>query len=795
MLRNGEYNADKVRPMMRLLRLLLLLGGSAAPAPALQAQPSLAESCPKLTKEEIAGIENYKGQFAENALYARAYCVPVEEAERRMAIQLRDAVGSKTEPGPPPAPPQDSIGAVAQALGEKEAATFAGLWIQHQPRYRVVVAFTSNAAKTLAKYTRDALFEPLDRPGPTLAELTETQERLTRIFTERGFRWASAARMEQHGQVVFELAQEAAPIRAAATRGEFVLPTWVELKEPRPFPYPAPPSRRPDDERVKAFPQLKHRTDMQISTLVGVPPISATLELRNGCLVLTTATDSRVALWGAEVALDLSDPARASLLDRLSGVRISVGERVSLRGLQPGVEEARNKAEKVGESPGCPGPYRVVNGFEPQAAYDAQRRESRILALMNQHRLSRAAAQTRYAEERRRVPLLQALRTQLLAEHGDLIGGMWINEEEASAHLFLLPQGRLASLVPAELRPHVTSQTVPRSGRELETAKAALEAQLDAAGIQGSVQSEVIGGHLLVTGVADPRALSAAAVAGKVTFPAFARLQLQNAMLLGGYSGIGMEQLMQRYEQRPGFDRLRELVAATPVLGYPDPNNANMRPANKPTRAQSLDIAHWLVAYGIDDADLVAALQRAGADPIDAWVRQNGLSTPGNRAIIAEQVVVAEPVDIDMKDPAKDGYRSTVTWRVVETLKGSARVGDTLKQRLISGEDPDGNLSFGMDEPLLLPGFPDSLEKGSRWLLHFSPGLYRHHSLLVGGQGVARPEMFVSWQAPARISDGKVHASSDQQPVTLDVLRAKIAPVQRAFQHAGAYRSDARAGR
>jgi len=776
--------------MTRLvLRLLLLLGGSAAPAAASQAQPTLAEACPKLTKEEIAGIENYRGQFAENAHYARTYCVPVEEAERRMAIQLRDSIGSKTEPGSPPAPPQDSIGAVAQAVGEKEAGTFAGLWIEHRPRYHVIVAFTRDAAKTLAKYTRDPLFKPLDRPGPTLAELTETQERLTKIFTERGYRWASAARMEQHGQVVFELAQEAAPIRAAAARGEFSLPSWVLLNEPRPFPFPAPAPPPPGDGRVKAFPQLKHRTDMHMSTLVGVPPTSATLELRDGCLVLTTATDSRVALWGAEIALDLSDPAQTSVLDRLTGVRVRVGDRVSLRGLQPGVEEARNRAEKVGESPACPGPYRVVNGFEPQEVHDARKRESRILALISQHRLSRTAAEARYAEERRRVPLLQALRTQLLAGHAGVIGGMWVNEEEATGHLFLLPHVQLASLVPAGLRPYVTSQPVPRTGRELDAAKAALEAQLAASGIEAQVQPEVIGGHLLITNIADARALSAAAAAGKVTFPQFARLQLANAMPLGGYRGIGMEELMQRYEQRPGFNRVRELIGTTPVLGYPGPNNGDKRPLSKPTRAQSLDIAHWLVAYGFDDADLLAALQRAGADPIDAWVRQNGLSTPRNRAIIAEEVVVAEPVAIDMKDPDKDGYRSTVTWRVVETLKGSTRPGDTVKQRLVSGEVPDGSLEFGSDEPLLLPGFPNSLEKGSRWLLHLSSSLYRHHSLLVGGEGAARPDVLASWQAPARISDGKVYPTPDaQQPVTLEALRAEIAPVHRAFQQAGAYR-------
>lgn len=761
---------------------------AAPPAPSPENPPSLAKACPELTAEQVRAIENYRGQFSENAHYARAYCVPIEEAERRMAIQLRDAVGPKTEPGPPPAPPQDSIGAVAQAVTEKEAATFAGLWIEHRPRHRVVVAFTRDAAKTLAKYTRDPLFEPLDRPGPTLAELDAAQERVMKALTDRGFRWSTASRQENSGKLVIELAQEAAPIRAAAARGELDLPPWVELVEPRPFPISAPPPPRAGDARAIAFPQLKHRTDMYPSTLVGVPPTPAVLELRGGCLVLATKDDARVALWTAHVALDLSDPGQVTVLDRLSGTRIRVGERVSLAGLQPGIEEQHNRAEKVGESAACPGPYRVVNGFQRQADADAAAREGRIRALMNQFRLPRAAAEARYAEERRRVAALEALRTRLLAEHPELIGGIWVDEGEAKAHVFLLPQAELAALVPAALRAHVSSQPVPRSGVELDAADAALEDQLAAAGVAAKVEPEVIGGHLIVSDIADPRALSAAAVAGKVVLPAFARLQLANAMPLGGYRGLGMDELMQRYERRPGFNRLRELVAATPVLGYPDPNKGDERPLSKPSRAQSLDIAHWLVAYGFDDADLVTALQRAGADPIDAWVRQNGLSTPRNRAIIAEQVVIAEPVAIDVKDPGKDGYRSTVAWRVVETLKGSARPGETLKQRLISGEEPDASLAFGMDEPLLLPGFPNSLDKSSQWLLHLSESLYQHHSLLVGGEGAARPEVVASWQAPARITDGKVYPTpSDQQPITLEALRAEIAPVQRAFKEAGAY--------
>ncbi len=174
---------------MRNLALAISVLAIAKAVPVIaQEQKPLSETCPNLTPEEIEAIENYKGEFSENALYARAYCVSVKEAERQMEIQNRGAIGPRSEPGPRPAPPAPDadIGTLAQTLHANEADTFAGLWIQHQPKYGVVVAFTRDAAETLAKYTNDPLYIPLDRPGPTLTELRSAQERLVRDLSALG---------------------------------------------------------------------------------------------------------------------------------------------------------------------------------------------------------------------------------------------------------------------------------------------------------------------------------------------------------------------------------------------------------------------------------------------------------------------------------------------------------------------------------------------------------------------------------------------------------------------------------
>ncbi|MFN6935166.1 MAG: hypothetical protein ACK4NZ_08445, partial [Tsuneonella sp.] len=325
-----------------------------SPASAQDEKP-LTETCPNLTAEEIEAIENYNGEFSENAWYARAYCVSVEEAERRMEIQNRGAIGPRTEPGPPPPPPapDDSLGLLAQTLHEKEGDTFAGLWIQHRPTYGVMVAFTRDAAATLAKYTSDPLYVPVDRPGPSLTQLRAAQEQLMRDLDALGITWFTMGGDESSGKIEVRLGQSADPIREAAARGEIDLPVFVVFEEPDPFPIAAPPVP-PDDVRVRGFPQFADRTDGMARTLVGVPDVPARLELRDGCLwLLPEGEEPGIAVWEQSMALELTDPEKVTVMNRFSGSRVFADTDVVLMGLQPG-EVAPPKDIVGAES--CPGP-------------------------------------------------------------------------------------------------------------------------------------------------------------------------------------------------------------------------------------------------------------------------------------------------------------------------------------------------------------------------------------------------------------------------------------------------------
>lgn len=764
-----------------------------APAASAQTSKPLSQSCPALTSAQVKAIQNYKGEFGENALYERAYCVPMEEAERRMAIQMRGSIGPRTKPGRPARSREEGIGALAAMLHEKESGTFAGLWIQHQPEYRVMVAFTRDAAKTLAKYTRDPLFKPLDRPGPSLIELRAMQDRLMTEFRARGIGVAMASSRENRGVVEIHLGQEAAPIRAAAARGEFPLPPWVVLIEPNPLPFPAPPPPRPGASRVKSFPQVAQRTDMYMRTLVGVPDVPAKLRLSGGCLMVDIGKETRTALWQASDALDLSDPRKVVVVNRLSGVRIAAGEEIVLSGLQPNESEVPKGIKGI---EGCPGPYRVVSGYSRREDWDAQRRESGIAARMAGGK-TRAAAIARYDQDQARVIRLKAWRERMLADRGDTVAAVWVDEEQGTAHLFHTRGSTLAQLVPVELRSSVTAQEVPVGYNVLEGAKVSLQQQLASAGVEASVQVEPLQGIVEVR-PKDGRALSAAAVAGRIRLPEVSRVALDAASSVTDEELIKRrdpEEIWYRLETAPDFAAIRKLVEATPlpVVAPTPPARPRVRQeSGKPkvtfarqTGAASLSTARFLVAYGQSAREIVA-LKAAGFDPVDALDAMNGRSTDLTRAIFARQVVVAEFVSL-AADRGQDGYRSTAQWRVVETLKGDARAGDLLRVRMVSGEEPGNRIGQSGEEPLVLPGLPGSLEPGGRWLLHLNDGLYSHAAFINGGEGAARNgRWYVTTMTPASIIGDQVRATFfDQKSFSLGDLRKKLAPLYAAMAASG----------
>ena len=107
--------------------------------------------------------------------YAKDYGVELSEAIRRLTLQ-------------------EPIGKLGATLESNEAGTLGGFWIQHEPEYRVVAAFTKDGEKTMAKYVQDGpLLDLIEvrTVDATLKELKRAQQEAGSIVSGLGFRAAS----------------------------------------------------------------------------------------------------------------------------------------------------------------------------------------------------------------------------------------------------------------------------------------------------------------------------------------------------------------------------------------------------------------------------------------------------------------------------------------------------------------------------------------------------------------------------------------------------------------------------
>lgn len=754
------------------LLLPLLVAATSAASQQLAPQRPLAEKCPKLSASERAEIERpEKLKFPELAWYARENCVSIAEAKRRMEIQSRDAIGPETEPGGPPPPPKDSIGSVSQAIQKNEAETFAGLWIQHQPTYGVVVAFTRNAKATLAKYTKDPLFIPLDRPGPTQAELYASQERLLKDLERFGARPSYAGTDIMKAQVEIAVVGDLSAFRAAVDRGEVALPRWVRIQGPAPLPHPAPPLPANWRATVKAFPQARYRSGgMELAILK-----TGTVILEGGCLRLKGERRSPVIVWPAEAALDMSG-GKVRVLNRGNGETIDLDSRINLGGNARELDDAK---DVVGTDAACPGPYYALGNFGRMDRFDQSDLDNRVREVQRERKLSEAAARQWVEAELERTRQLLALAPEIAAKAPDRFGGL--GATNGGAHVFWVgDKADALALFPVALRPFVSVQQVPRPIGLLKAERNRLLDQFEAAGIKASASEEVIGGRIMVH-TDDLPALSRAALAGRVRFPEFTTIATNGAGP-DGYRPEAYQAANRVLEAAPDFAEIRRLVEATPMPS--EQRRDGSWTERLPSRAQSLETTRFLIALGFRATD-IRGLRAAGSDPIRAWAMINGMVGPDIRAIVARDVAIGELVELTA-ERLGDGRRTTALFRLIEPLKGDRKESQLVRVRLQSGPDAEGRLQQANDEPLVVPGLPGSLEHGSRWLLFLTSDFADHQARMSGGR--ARPGDMIAFRELIELKDGRLDQrfAPEWWPRDLSGLRAALTPVDRAFDAANA---------
>jgi len=667
----------------KILRALVIgIGLLSFACPAIAQQRILTEDifkhCPNMSEEDAKAITELSKQNFMSASYAHGQCLTAQEGLRRMNLQGQWSTG----------PTAKIIQSVITEIKEKESATFAGHWIQHQPDYRMAVAFTKNAEATLAKYTDNPIFVAIERPGANQDTIDKQASRVFEALNKAGIGVASGHGNIQKGTYEIQLIEDrVSELRDMARRSEIFLPDWVELIPPPPFPHDAPQTVTAPN-RVKAFPQYKKRRDLGFSTLVGVSNIRGELRLVDGCLKIKTKAYERNILWQKLHALDLSDTERVGVMSRRSGQAVFAGDDVVIHGLQPGpnnfVENANKTpdlwAKIADDTDGpCPAPYIMVEDIQTSDIYEAEFIETWAERLERQG-LGAEEARKKVRELRKVELGIIELRDELFAKRKDAVaGGIAFMDYFAHAtnpnrpnirppFALLIKKGfRKNELVPKELRPYTHVEYTPYSIADFEKDRATLETFI---GEDAKVEFNIFEEEILITGVADLTKLSEFLTSNDKTVTIPVKVRLNNS---GDSTGLN-----PAYEKR---DELRQHTSYIPLLTLAKELYKKAH-GHVPSDVQIENQILTAIHKGFTDLDEVKRLEENAYGPISAYLY---LPSPHRHlmdAVLSDAMVIAQPINFDLNDTRDDGYRSTVTFSVKESVKGIFEAGQTVKVRL-----------------------------------------------------------------------------------------------------------------
>jgi hypothetical protein len=133
----------------------------------------------------LLGPLSITASFAQNMETPIAYG---DKALIRDATQYANTMGVGLDEAVTRLKLQGAIGELNRVLTEKEADTFAGLWIQHQPSYRVIVRFTNVDNPNLKSYFDESLVD--------IAELRSAKLSLVQLEEARSEAASLADRLE-----------------------------------------------------------------------------------------------------------------------------------------------------------------------------------------------------------------------------------------------------------------------------------------------------------------------------------------------------------------------------------------------------------------------------------------------------------------------------------------------------------------------------------------------------------------------------------------------------------------------
>ncbi len=261
--------------------------------------------------------------------YAEDYGVPLDEAIER----LRD---------------QDPVGELNAALEEQEGDVFGGVWIEHEPEYRVVIAVTEDQRRIHRRYVAGGPLEnvvELREVEMSLQELTEAQAETMEILRDVGSRSDTAIDVRENCVSLY--VADPAELQERLEAAGLELPDAVCITPTG--PYAEAPSLDPPPGIVfpRQHPPEGLRVEMS-ALLIGE------LIEEDGCLRVGEVGQSNLVIWPYDHTVTAGEDGRLAIRDGSGAVVARLGDVVRLGGGQvPAVENATPM-----EVPDrCGGPY------------------------------------------------------------------------------------------------------------------------------------------------------------------------------------------------------------------------------------------------------------------------------------------------------------------------------------------------------------------------------------------------------------------------------------------------------
>lgn len=261
----------------------------------------------------------------------------VSDALRQDAEQMAADLGISVEEAIRRARVQDLVGDLNAELQQREADTFAGLWIEHEPEYRVFVAFTRDGETTLEPYLENRPIPELTvrRARFTFAELDAIQARARRELDKLDFHVGVSISIPDNRVEVTVSDREwfEGELRRVGAR----LPDGVEL-----IVVEGAPTARDKDLLLTppvpgiAFPRQKPAEGERVAMMAQ---LIGTLRLEGACLqVQSLGGEVLLPIWPPEFTLR-AEGEQVLVIDGEGQVAARAGEEVYLGGGYVGISD------------------------------------------------------------------------------------------------------------------------------------------------------------------------------------------------------------------------------------------------------------------------------------------------------------------------------------------------------------------------------------------------------------------------------------------------------------------------